>query len=310
MPTSPGLLECIERYFAAAPLPDARIETAGALDVPVGSPDWPYPARPRPGERVTTDDVRAAVAVQQRAGLPVALEWVCESAPSAAAAVRAAGLAVDESPLLVAADPVDLLLPYGVRLYLVGADDPELPRYQQLVSIAFAHPGPRADVGDAAVEAVPESSRSAVLRERIATGRTVMMVAVERGEPVAVGAHHPVDVDGTEVSEITGVATLPRLRGRGLGAGLASALAAHARETAELVFLVAGDDDVARVYERIGFAWLATVGVADLPDGDLADTELCDTELPDTELPDTEQSDTGLPGTGTGAAAAERGRPG
>jgi predicted GNAT family acetyltransferase len=64
------------------------------------------------------------------------------------------------------------------------------------------------------------------------------------------------------------VATLPRLRGRGLGAGLASALAAHARETADLVFLVAGDDDVARVYERIGFARLATVGVADLPDGE------------------------------------------
>jgi predicted N-acetyltransferase YhbS len=110
------------------------------------------------------------------------------------------------------------------------------------------------------------SPRTAVLRERIATGRTVMMVAVEDGEPVAVGTHHPVDVDGAEVTEIAGVATLPRLRGRGLGAGLASALTAHARETAELVFLVAGDDDVARVYERTGFAALATVGVADLPD--------------------------------------------
>ncbi|MGY1639491.1 GNAT family N-acetyltransferase [Geodermatophilus sp. SYSU D00742] len=271
MPTSPGLLECIERYFTSAPLPDARIEAVGALDVPVGSPDWPYPARPRHGETVTSDDVRAAVAVQRRAGLPVALEWVCESAPSAAAAVRAAGLTVEEWPLLVAADPVELLLPYGVRLYLVGADDPELPRYQRLASIAFAHPGPRAEVGEAAVDeataaAVPEPSRTAVLRERIATGRTVMMVAVESGEPVAVGAHHPVDVDGSEVSEITGVATLPRLRGRGLGAGLASALTAHARETADLVFLVAGDDDVARVYERVGFARLATVGVADLPD--------------------------------------------
>ncbi|MGY1633217.1 GNAT family N-acetyltransferase [Geodermatophilus sp. SYSU D01186] len=268
MPTTPGLLECIERYFAAAPLPDARIENAGALDVPVGSPDWPYPARPRQGEKVTADDVRAAVGVQRRAGLPVALEWVCESTPTAAAAVREAGLAVEESPLLVAADPVDLLLPYGVRLYLVGAEDPELPRYQRLASIAFAHPGPRAEVGDASVGAVPESPQTALLRERIATGRTVMMVAVEGGEPVAVGAHHPVDVGGTEVSEITGVATLPRLRGRGLGAGLASALAAHARETADLVFLVAGDDDVARVYERIGFARLATVGVADLPDGE------------------------------------------
>ncbi|TFV62424.1 GNAT family N-acetyltransferase [Geodermatophilus sp. DF01-2] len=269
MSQPPGLLERIERYFAAAPLPDARIEAVGALDVAVGSPTWPYPARPRPGETVTADDVRAVVALQQAAGLPVAVEWVCECSPSTEAAVRAAGLAVESSPLLVAADPVDLLLPYGVRLYLVGADDPELPSYEWLVSIAFAHPGPRPEADDATVGAAPGSPRTAVLRERIATGRTVMMVAVEDGEPVAVGTHHPVEVDGTEISEIAGVATLPRLRGRGLGAGLASALSAHARETAELVFLVAGDDDVARVYERTGFARLATVGVADLPDADV-----------------------------------------
>jgi len=30
-----------------------------------------------------------------------------------------------------------------------------------------------------------------------------------------------------------------------------------------MVFLVAGDDDVARVYERVGFARLATAAVAD-----------------------------------------------
>jgi predicted GNAT family acetyltransferase len=94
-----------------------------------------------------------------------------------------------------------------------------------------------------------------------------MMVALEDGAPVAVGSHQPVDVEGSEVSEVVGVATLPRLRARGLGAGLASALVAHARETSDVVFLTAGDDDVARVYERVGFARLATTGVADLPGG-------------------------------------------
>jgi predicted N-acetyltransferase YhbS len=106
------------------------------------------------------------------------------------------------------------------------------------------------------------------LRERIAAGRTVMMVAIEDGVPVAVGSHQPVAVDGREVSEVVGVATLPRLRARGLGAALASALVAHARESADLVFLTAGDDDVARVYERAGFARLATTGVADGPPED------------------------------------------
>ncbi len=268
MPTRLGMLDWIERYFAAAPLPDARITAVGGLDVPVGSPSWAYPARPRSGgPRVTADDVLATVALQERSALPVSLEWVCERSPDMAPAARAAGLIVEELPLLVAADPVELMLPQGVRLYVVGADDPELPRYERVTAIAFAHPGGRAYVREAPLDRSSEAAaRTAALRERIAAGRTVMIVAVENGEPVAVGSHHPVDVDGDEVSEIAGVATLPRLRGRGLGAGLASALSAHARETADLVFLTAGDDDVARVYERVGFARLATSAVAGLRD--------------------------------------------
>ena len=266
MPTRPGLLECIERYFAAAPLADARIRSVGGLDVPIGDPAWPYPARPRAdGDPVTAEDVRTAVAMQEEAGLPAALEWVPECSPETAAAARAAGLTVEELPLLVAVDPVELLLPVGLRLYVVGADDPELPRYQRVAATAFTHPGGPADVGDVPLDTSEEAlARTEVLRERIASGRTVMMVAVENGEPVAVGSHQPVDVDGTEVSEVVGVATLPQLRGRGVGAGMASALVAHATETADMVFLAAGDDDVARVYERVGFARLATSAVADL----------------------------------------------
>lgn len=269
MPTRPGLLDCIEGYFAAAPLPDARIETRGALDIPVGDPAWPYPARPRAGGgRVTAADVRAAMAVQQQAGLPMALEWICERSTDAAPAARAAGLVVEELPLLVVDSPVELLLPPDVHLYVVGADDPNLPRYQRVAETAFAHPGGPTDVGEEPSDPSPGlASRVAALRERIAAGRTVMMVALEGDAPVAVGSHQPVDVDGTEVSEIVGVATLPRLRARGLGAGLASALVEHARETADLVFLTAGDDDVARIYERVGFARIATTGVADPPQG-------------------------------------------
>ncbi|RBY97450.1 GNAT family N-acetyltransferase [Blastococcus sp. TF02-8] len=270
MPSRPGLLECIESYFAAAPLQDARIERAGALDVPLAAPAWPYPARPRrdgAGEPVTTEDVRTAIALQRAAGLPAALEWIPECSPEVFAAARAAGMPVEELPLLVADDPVDLVLPAGVRLFLVGADDPELPEFQRVADVAFAHPGGRADVREAPLDTSPEAqARTAALQERIADGRTVMMVAIENGRPVAVGSHQPVDLGGTVVSEIVGVATLPRLRARGLGAGIASALVAHARETADLVFLAAGDDDVARVYERVGFARLATTCVAELPD--------------------------------------------
>jgi GNAT superfamily N-acetyltransferase len=265
VPTRLGLLDCVERYFAAAPLPEARIEQAGALDVPIGDPAWSYPARPRHGAGpVTADDVRAAHELQRAAGLPGALEWICETSSETETAARAAGWVVDDRPLLVAADPVELLLPAGVRLYIVGADDPDLPRYERVNDVAAAHPGGRAYVREEPLDTSPAAqARIAVLRERIAAGRTVMMVAVENGEPVAVGSSAPVPVDGAEVSEISGVATLPRFRGRGLGAGLASALVAHARDTAETVFLTAGDDDVARVYERIGFARLGTTGVAE-----------------------------------------------
>ncbi|WP_164702277.1 GNAT family N-acetyltransferase [Modestobacter sp. KNN46-3] len=275
--SSPGLLDRIERYFALAPLTDARVHSVGALQVPIGPPEWPHPARPRPGFQgeVAVDDVRAAIALQERAGLPASLEWLGDRCRGLATVARAAGLVVDELPLLVADDPVEVLLPSEVRLYLVGADDPRLGLYQRLAALAFATPAgapaddaprdtPEVARDDPGPAAVPPTE---VLRDRVASGSTVMMVAVEDGEPVAIGSHQPVQVDGTEISEVVGVATLPRFRGRGLGAGLTSALVEHARQTADLVFLSAGDDDVARVYERAGFARVATSCVAERPSG-------------------------------------------
>ena len=274
------LLDRIERYFALAPLPDAQVHTVGSLQVPIGSPEWPHPARPLPGAEgeVTVADVRAAIALQERSGVPASLEWLGDRCRGLAGVARTAGLTVEELPLLVADDPVEVLLPAEVRLYLVGADDPKLGLYQRLAELAFATPrgpqlvsaGGRPDgtpdvaFGDPGPAEVPPTE---VLRERVATGRTVMMVAVDDGQPVAIGSHQPVDVDGTEVSEVVGVATLPRYRGRGLGAGLTSALVEHARQTAGLVFLSAGDDDVARVYERAGFARVATTCLAERPAG-------------------------------------------
>ena len=285
--SSPGLLDRIERYFTLAPLADAQVHAVGPLRVPIGSPDWPYPARPEPGREadVTVEDVRAAVALQEHAGLPASVEWLGDRCRGLAGVARSAGLVVDELPLLVAADPVAVLLPAEVRLFLVGADDPRLGLYQRLIELAFASPQPGLQpepqpgsvppagagrgtpdvaLGDPGPAQLPPTE---ALRERVAAGRTVMMVAVDDGQPVAIGSHQPVEVDGAEISEIVGVATLPRFRGRGLGAGLTSALVEHARQTADLVFLSAGDDDVARVYERAGFARVGTTCLAERPAG-------------------------------------------
>jgi len=275
--SSPGLLDRIERYFSLAPLADARVHELGALRVPIGSPEWPYPARPQPGQEgtVTVDDVRAAVQLQERNGVPAALEWLGDRCRGLAGVARSAGLRVEELPVLVADDPVEVLLPADVRLFLVGADDPRLGLYQRLTELAFASPGPAAAVPVGAGRSTPDVALgdpgpadlppTEALRERVASGRTVMMVAVDDGQPVAIGSHQPVEVDGTEISEVVGVATLPRFRGRGLGAGLTSALVEHARQSADLVFLAAGDDDVARVYERAGFARVGTSCLAERP---------------------------------------------
>jgi len=76
---------------------------------------------------------------------------------------------------------------------------------------------------------------------------------------VAVGSHQPVG----GVSEVVGVATLPAARRRGLGAAVTAALVEDARRGgAEIVFLSAGDDDVARLYERLGFERVGTAGLA------------------------------------------------
>ena len=87
-----------------------------------------------------------------------------------------------------------------------------------------------------------------------------MAVAEDASGPVAAGSHQPV----AGVTEIVGVATLPSARRRGLGALVTAALVQDARTTGvRLVFLSAGSDDVARVYEKVGFARGATACIGE-----------------------------------------------
>lgn len=61
------------------------------------------------------------------------------------------------------------------------------------------------------------------------------------------------------VTEVVGVATLPSARRRGLAALVTAALVRDARTSGvRTVFLSAGSDDVARVYEKVGFVRVAT----------------------------------------------------
>jgi predicted GNAT family acetyltransferase len=65
---------------------------------------------------------------------------------------------------------------------------------------------------------------------------------------------------------VVGVATLPTWRRRGLGAAVTAFLVQDAgRRGAEVVFLSAGDDAVARVYERLGFRRVGVHSAAEPP---------------------------------------------
>jgi GNAT superfamily N-acetyltransferase len=230
-----------------------------AQDVP-----WPYYARPAGGD-ITADDVRAVRRRQWTLGLPEAFEWIVDLAPTLGPAARETGLDVDEVPLMALATPLDVggRDPHLARLRRLEPDDAALAASRAVADIAFGAPGTaRGDAGprerDAALPNFPETRLSAV-RERMAAGLMVTVVAEDDDGVLAVGSHQPV----AGVTEIVGVGTLPSARRGGLGAAVTAALVQDARRGgAEIVFLSAGSDDIARVYGRLGFTRVGTAGLA------------------------------------------------
>jgi GNAT superfamily N-acetyltransferase len=199
---------------------------------------------------------------QWELGVPEAFEWIVDLAPTLAPAARETGLDVEELPLMALDRPLEAA-PVDARLRRLEAHDPALAASRAVADIAFGAPGTaRGGAGpaerDAAVGNFPEPRLSSV-RERMAAGLTVTIVAEDDDGLLAVGSHQPVG----GVTEVVGVGTLPSARRRGLGAAVTAALVDDARRGgAEIVFLSAGSDDVARVYGRLGFERVGTAGIA------------------------------------------------
>jgi ribosomal protein S18 acetylase RimI-like enzyme len=142
---------------------------------------------------------------------------------------------------------------------------PVLPSALAVPHLAFADPGTH--VGAAGIAELSEAVRSRAddgsvehAVARILAGLTCVAAAVEDGQALCAGQHQPVG----PVSEIVGVGTLPTARRRGLALAVTAALIADARSRGvETVFLSAGDDDVARIYARLGFRRMATALIAE-----------------------------------------------
>jgi ribosomal protein S18 acetylase RimI-like enzyme len=252
-----ALLERIEAYADEAPRASADAEEIGALTLFVSRIPWRGYGRPRLAQAgaVDADDVAAVRARQRELGVREAFEWIHETTPSMAGAALAAGLDVLRVQLLVldpgaTAAPPD---PAAMTMRLLAPDDPALPAAQGVVELAFAGVGEAGpDERAAAARAVGDLG---FLRDRLRRRLTVMAVAEDATGPVAAGSHQPAG----DVTEVMGVGTLPSARRRGAGAAVTGRLAADAREHgADLVFLSAADDAVARLYGRLGFRRLGT----------------------------------------------------
>jgi GNAT superfamily N-acetyltransferase len=266
-------LRRLDRYLDAVPRSAAEVVDVGHLRAFVSSAPWPYYVRPRAELdlvaplAVTADDVRRSATVLAAAGQGVSFEWVHELVPSLEPVLVEEGYAVVRYPLLQrgleASDPV--AIPDTVAV--LDADSPDVPAALAVADVAFAmagtavgRPGPAAR--DRQVSDVPPATVDHV-RRQIRTG--ALVVAVHR-DPVdgvvAVGSHQPVGAE----TEVVGVATLPSHRRRGLAGGVVCALLADAAANGvTLALLSAGGDDVARVYERVGFVRVGTSGAAERP---------------------------------------------
>ena len=275
-PSDVALLRRCDVYLDASPREYSEVVDVGPLRAFVSRAPWPYYVRPRceldltGPAAVDADDVRRAADVLAQHGQAVSFEWVAERVPSLADALTGAGYAVTLHPLLAlhlvdrpatpaAAEP---------RARLVEADGPDVAIALAVSDIGFAEPG----TGIAAAGVPERDARAtddaivAFVRNRVRDGRSVPAV-LDAGAAgvVSSGWHQP--LDGS--TEVVGVATVPAFRRRGYAASVVSALLDDATaHGCTLALLSAADDDVARVYERVGFVRIGHAGAA-APDPDV-----------------------------------------
>jgi ribosomal protein S18 acetylase RimI-like enzyme len=256
----------IDAYLDQVPRSASRTEQVGPFTLFVADPrGWPYYARPTIGSgHISAEDVRRAVERQLELGVPAAIEAVAETAPDLHAACIDAGLVLHEHPLLVHHDPIAVPVPDGIRIRRLEPEDPALAASHVVAQLGFGAAGTAVGAtgpverDQGLRDRAPEADD--FVRERVAAGRTVVVVAEDEHGVLATGAHNPVG----DTTEIVGVATLPSARRQGLGAAITDTLVADAfRRGVTMVLLSAGSDDVARVYERVGFRRVATALAAE-----------------------------------------------
>lgn len=252
-PDDPALLRLLERYYDEVPRSSATTEDLGpfTLFVRASADGWPFYARPRWGDEsaFTADDVRRVRERQLELGVPEAFEWVHENHPELTAVVRSSGLHVAEHPLMVLGTLDVAAAPKGVRVEVLDPEHEALPGVLAAVSAGF---------GD--TDELEEPGHLEHQRAMLADGSYRLVGAFVGEQPVGGGSHAPRGA----VTELTGIAVLPRARSRGVGAAITATLVEDARRCgASTVFLSAGSRRVADIYARVGFERVGTACVAE-----------------------------------------------
>lgn len=269
-------LHIIDSYLDAVPRTASHVVEVGPFSLFVGDGPYPYYARPScsrdAAHRFEPDEVRAAVRTQRELGVPVAFEWVDDLDPSLTRACSDAGLHVVHRPLLArsaseAKPRTNEPSQSSVRIQIVDPLDASLIREQRSVAhVGFGHGGTAvANVGTSERDAVSaDPTAAAWTARRIGEGATVVAVAVDEIDGVVgAGSLQPVRSESLSAAELTGIAVLPSHRRRGIASSITSALITHgASLRIEMLLLSAQGDEVARIYERVGFVRVGTVGEA------------------------------------------------
>jgi RimJ/RimL family protein N-acetyltransferase len=268
-PIRAGLLTRIDTYYDTAPRATARAEEHGSMVLFVAEQGWPFYARPRMARNTepTPDEIHLMLARQIELELPRALEWIHETAPSLATAARSAGMTVHECPLLVLGSALEPGVVADGEVRLMEADDSELGNVNAAIDVAFGRPGTAVgETGvahrEASLDRADSAQRLGFTVDALRSGRTVCAGAfVDGAGAVGGGSHNPRGA----VSEIVGVGMLPAFRRRGLAGVVAHLLARDALDHGvTTVFCGAESNEVARVYERVGFRRVGTSCVAEV----------------------------------------------
>ena len=264
----------LERFYDAVPRDAAVAEDIGEFVLFVRQGEgWPYYARPRLGaDTPSAADITAVRRRQRDGGAPEAFDWVHENQPDLLAVARSAGLDVLLAPLMVlerAALVPDLPLP-GAAIRVLDPSAPgfaaDLAASRAVAQLGFGAataPITAAPAGPRERDAVPPPGPEDIESQRRRYASGLFRSAVVDSPAEGILATGMVQQVG-DVAEIAGVATLPSARRRGYASQLTAILARTALQNgADMVFLSAGDDDVARLYSKVGFRRVGTACIAE-----------------------------------------------